>query len=186
MIDEIFKTPVYIESLEVNLKELKDLCLKERVKDKIGERKSNTGYQSGNINIDLYKNLFDSIFKHAEKFYKLFEVEKDLIFQNAWININGKKDVNFSHNHPGSFMSGVFYVQTPPKSGNITFENPINNFNFLSPMKFITKYNNYNACIMTLPTTEGTLLLFPSWLSHYVESNESNRERISISFNMGL
>ena len=62
MIDEIFKTPVCIESLDVNLKELKDLCLKERVKDKKGERKSNTGYQSGNINIDLY--IFPASLKH--------------------------------------------------------------------------------------------------------------------------
>jgi len=30
------------------------------------------------------------------------------------------------------------------------------------------------------------LLLFPSWLEHYVEQNMSDESRISLSFNIGV
>ncbi len=30
----------------------------------------------------------------------------------------------------------------------------------------------------------GTLLLFPAWLAHSVDPNESAEERVSVSFNM--
>ncbi len=34
--------------------------------------------------------------------------------------------------------------------------------------------------------TNGTLLLFPSWLAHSVDANSSDEIRISISFNVML
>jgi ectoine hydroxylase-related dioxygenase (phytanoyl-CoA dioxygenase family) len=37
---------------------------------------------------------------------------------------------------------------------------------------------------INVPTPEGRLLLFPGWFAHGVPSNRSNRERVSVSFNL--
>ena len=37
-----------------------------------------------------------------------------------------------------------------------------------------------------IPPEENKILLFPSWLPHYVDDNLSDEDRISISFNFGI
>jgi uncharacterized protein (TIGR02466 family) len=40
-----------------------------------------------------------------------------------------------------------------------------------------------NQRFVTIEPSEGTLLLFESWMKHEVTPNLSSRERISVSFN---
>ncbi len=44
----------------------------------------------------------------------------------------------------------------------------------------------FNTNIHPYQPQEGTLLLFPSWLPHMVEANQSEERRISIAFNVML
>ena len=47
-------------------------------------------------------------------------------------------------------------------------------------------HNQYNSELWWwLPSEEGRLYIFPSWIKHLVEPNMSDEERISISFNIG-
>ena len=48
----------------------------------------------------------------------------------------------------------------------------------------IEKYNEHNSPNWMISPVENQLLLFPSWLSHRVEPNLTEGERISISFNL--
>ena len=49
------------------------------------------------------------------------------------------------------------------------------------PMKEITEWNTQGTKISV---KEGDLLLFPSWIPHFVNRNETkDTERISLSFN---
>ena len=41
-----------------------------------------------------------------------------------WININRPGDSNSKHNHPGSDLSGVFWVKSLQRSGGLTFYSP--------------------------------------------------------------
>ncbi|HBC43100.1 MAG TPA: hypothetical protein DCZ88_14755, partial [Pseudanabaena sp.] len=34
--------------------------------------------------------------------------------------------------------------------------------------------------------TEGTMIIFPSWLNHGVEANLSDEDRLCISFNLSM
>ena len=47
----------------------------------------------------------------------------------------------------------------------------------------MNNYNHFNSSYFTLPMNEGELILFPSNLQHSVPQNESDEERISLSFN---
>ena len=47
----------------------------------------------------------------------------------------------------------------------------------------IDVYNNFNSEIFLLQLNAGELIIFPSNLSHSVPPNNSDEERISLSFN---
>lgn len=91
---------------------------------------------------------------------------------SAWANINPEHAFNYEHTHEGD-ISGVFYLQTPANSGKLIMVNPA----VRSQSSLIRKPN------FPVQPEPLALILFPSWLSHYVEPNHSNEHRISISFN---
>ena len=77
-------------------------------------------------------------------------------------------------------MSGVFYVSCPEGCGKIRFFDPRPNVNTAPDMRY---YNDANTHHWFAPV-ENTLIMFPAWLEHDVEPNQSQEERISISFNI--
>lgn len=102
---------------------------------------------------------------------------------NAWLNINPPGCFNWDHTHPGSFYSGVAYLQIPKNSGEIRFNNP--GFSPGPYAKETTKDRwNLHGSYWLQPEA-GDIFLFPSCLNHRVHPNNSRRERISIAFNIG-
>ena len=118
------------------------------------------------------------VVKYANTFSKeIYETKVN--FSNIWCNINYYKDYNLLHDHNDEMISGVYYTQTPKDCGNIFFFNPAWQINRYP------KLNNYSAQSWWLPSKEGTLYLFPSWLLHNVEPNlNKKKKRISFSFNL--
>jgi len=157
-----------------------------------GNKLSNKGgWQSKNLdfneNLEINKLITEIENKSLEvlKKYDLNKKYKTFV-QNIWININKKGDFNIPHLHPGSFFSGVFYVNCNENSGNIVFENPALTFEYFISNKEIEKNNNYNSGRMFHAPQNNKLVIFPGYLNHYVEPNQNDEERISISFNIGL
>jgi ectoine hydroxylase-related dioxygenase (phytanoyl-CoA dioxygenase family) len=48
----------------------------------------------------------------------------------------------------------------------------------------VTELTADNTDQVVVTVNDGTLLVFPSWLSHSVDTNRSHQTRISISFNI--
>ena len=48
----------------------------------------------------------------------------------------------------------------------------------------VTGLTAANTDQVVVRVRDGALLLFPAWLEHSVDGNESGRERISVSFNV--
>ncbi len=98
---------------------------------------------------------------------------------DGWININPKGGFNAPHNHPGFLWSGTYYVKMPSaskgRSGYIEFLDPRTNANVNASTTFRPRYS--------LRPEPGTLLIFPSYLLHWVYPNEEEEERITIAFN---
>lgn len=107
-----------------------------------------------------------------------------LFLNNLWFNINGYKDHNLLHDHQGSLISGVIYtsVEEPDLMGNIEFHREDSAIHFIPPLD---RYNHFTSQKGSYGPMEKLLLLFPSWLKHSVNSNMSQKERYSISFNYG-
>ena len=129
-----------------------------------------------------------------KKLYELFEqslnrvVNGKLKICNYWININGKGAYNVGHVHPGSHLSGVYYVKCPKDSGVIVFENPYNfiAFNELDSYNEEFRQRNAQYGTMYIEPKDGLLLIFPAHLRHAVPENNSDEERISIAFNLNV
>jgi ectoine hydroxylase-related dioxygenase (phytanoyl-CoA dioxygenase family) len=48
----------------------------------------------------------------------------------------------------------------------------------------VTELTPYNTDQVVVSVSTGTLIVFPAWLPHSVDANESAKERISVSFNV--
>ncbi len=48
----------------------------------------------------------------------------------------------------------------------------------------VTELTAYNTDQVVVQVEEGTMVIFPAWLAHSVDPNRSDRERISVSFNV--
>ena len=88
---------------------------------------------------------------------------------------------NHLHNHVGAVFSGVYYVHAEENQGNIQFERMDGAESFLPD--YVEKQTYYSAGRATYPCKTNGLLIFPGWLKHSVQGNQSNIDRISISFN---
>ena len=183
MINNLFCCPVYESKLELDVKFISTQCLHMKDKSK-GVIKSNiTGWQSPLIDDPF--NIKNDIIKHVNIFNNTLKITKEFSM-SMWVNINSYKDFNIEHTHPGAIFSGVYYIQTESNSGNIVFIHPakdslIHDWDNCEWQE----YNQHNSSTWTFTPSVNKLFLFPSWLKHYVKPNLNNKERISISFNLG-
>ena len=179
----IFSSYLNENFFNLNTKKIKKEILYIKSKDQ-GKIVSNYGgWQSQDLEKinKNFKSLFDNIDKCVEEVEKNLHLNKKLYLSSYWCNINYFGSFNKPHTHFGSIISGVYYVQIPKNSGNLIFEhNPLSTGTTYQNIK---KYNQYNSSKWTCVPKENLCVLFPSYLSHYVESNLNKKERISISFN---
>ena len=100
----------------------------------------------------------------------------------SWANYTKKGQWHHKHGHPNSFISGVFYVQAQKDIDKIYFYK-----NGYQQIKLPTdNYNLYNSDSWWLGVETGQLILFPSHLTHMVQTVQTDETRISISFNTFL
>jgi len=144
-------------------------------------KKSNYGgWQS---DVDLYNNpVFAPLCQHiARACYMLFQSES-ISFNQMWACINKKHDQNLIHSHgERCHFSGVFYVEVPENSGDIVFRDPRPSATNAATRGLLS----YGDCEHFTPHN-GQLLIFPSWLDHFVLPNESDNDRIAVSFDIVL
>jgi len=186
----IFSHAVGMISLEDEMKELTkeliSLSLNLEKNKKTAVIKSNTGgYQSGLLDnshriIKETKNIFaKAITQFAETIYvkKPFTIN----FDHPWLNVNRENHFNKTHTHAGSDLSIVFYCEVPTNSGGIVFENPV--LHQRTTMIWYEKHGMWNSEYIQFAPKKYDLIIFPSYLPHFVEPNKSNQPRISLACN---
>jgi uncharacterized protein (TIGR02466 family) len=161
-------------------------------------KKNNKGVVISNIggwqspNLDLHEKTFTDLNKKiietSIEFIKNCEFKPgNFSILNMWANINEYKDFNNLHLHQNSFISGVYYLQTPKDCGNLVFKHPCSHLEYDWSSSNFKHHNEYNSPLYNFIPKKGDLILFPSWLEHYVEPNLNKKEqRISIAFNISV
>jgi len=121
-----------------------------------------------------------------KKYLELIEgVDTDIAglrITQSWLNITKPGESHHNHSHPNSYLSGVLYIKCLPNDSIIFTNRSEGNYNNMQfSMKKITVWNAKSALV---EVKKGDLILFPSWVLHQVDTNETeNNERISLSFN---
>ena len=157
-------------------------------------RKENKGEQAGNgythynrqsedtfvLDKPELANIRAFIEAKVHKFVTEIMASTDkLVITQSWLNKNKKGESHHEHVHPNSMVSGVWYPQIHEQLPPIQFRHKNQRDVSLST----EKYNTFNSATFMLPMKRGELILFPSNLSHSVPVNNSEEERISLSFN---
>ena len=128
----------------------------------------------------LLSNIKAFIESKIYKFVKeVMNSNSDMVITQSWINKSGKGESHHEHVHPNSMVSGVWYPVINEQLPPIQFRSKAQRDVSLQCEKF----NNFNSATFLLPMKMGELILFPSNLTHSVPANQSETERISLSFN---
>ena len=107
-----------------------------------------------------------------------------------WSIINPPGSANRAHVHPGCLWSGVYYIHAPEKAGSIEFIEP-RTAHLMNQPRFSpnAKRARENWTKVRFEPKPGRMIIFPSWLYHAVDTNESTEtgragHRVIISFNL--
>tara|TARA_Y100000748_G_scaffold258753_1_gene225875 strand:+ start:271 stop:927 length:657 start_codon:yes stop_codon:yes gene_type:complete len=187
----IFPIPVYCNKAEGTVfddiqKELKDTC------DKLEfSQVKHWTRDTHELNLDPFeRNLIEEYeLTHFKKFitegvedYLKQVTEYDwfpFIITNCWVTKTKKGHYAHEHHHGYADISGVYYLNTNGEDGNLQFDQIHSNMsgNFV----FGTLPSKQAA-----PLENGLLMLWPGPLKHGTQTNNTDNERISFSFNILL
>ena len=105
--------------------------------------------------------------------------EVGLRVTQSWLNYTKPGQWHHKHAHPNSFISGVLYIKANKESDKIYF--------YKDGYKQISlpteNWNLYNSESWWFEAAAKELILFPSSLTHMVQTVQGEDTRISLSFN---
>ena len=155
--------------------------------------KKNSGVKKTNVNgwhsetnmheLPQFKPLVDELFKMQHQIFKEEWLDREPRLGNMWANINYQGGYNKPHIHPNSLFSGVYYVHAQPNSGKLICNDPRPGIQTVMPVRKPGQPPKHLWRETHLEPKPGRIIMFPAWLWHSVEPNQSNDIRISVSFN---
>jgi len=176
--------PEFEEHKEIFLSAIRNY--KEENPTKETPRSNIAGYQSPSTlqGVEELRPLFEYICQMGFKAVADLDfVDCDIALTEAWLNINDSRQcMNSEHVH-GEVFSGVFYLSAPEESGKLVIQNPAIN-KMWKGCSLTSQKNQFTGESIRIEPVEGNIILFPSYISHSVETNNHDEERISISFNL--
>jgi len=182
-----FPTPVYIADIKhptLNQELERDITAWAN-KDKGITRTNVQGWHSHTNMADLpeYKKLVSMLFACQKTIYEQEHYESEPVLGNMWANINPPGGMNRAHIHPNSLWSGVYYIKALPNSGYLKIDDPRSSAAMVRPKQKKGELPPRLFRETHYEPIAGRCIMFPSWLMHCVDVNESNDIRISVSFN---
>lgn len=186
---EIFPTLVWKTNLKIDNNKIVDYC--EEVEKSIPSVSNSNlgGYQSPGsvIREKQLMSLRTIAESHAAEIFNELNVLPHFkpYLQGGWISINRKGHMNHLHDHPQSFLAGVYYPKVPENSGSITFHDPRNVKLYVDVEEMFKTITPDNCSTVVMHPSDGDLIFFPSWLQHHVDASETDEPRISIAMNFG-
>lgn len=174
---------------------LAEECRQLRAYDAAGRRWSAKNYPGGYTSYASLNRLhqFSSTFArlerqltgHVRRFARHLDMDlrgREVTLTDLWVNLMPEHATHGLHLHPLSFISGTYYVATPPGCPGLKFEDPRLSRCMAAPPKSVAA-RPANRPHITYPAQAGRVILFESWLRHEVAANRTTAERISVSFN---
>jgi uncharacterized protein (TIGR02466 family) len=182
-INGIFPTPIYISKLD------RDITTKELLfidKTKL-DTNNNEGNTTSNDNYILNNNEFETLkeeldLRVKDYFDKVISPANNITpyITQSWLNYTETNQYHHKHQHPNSLVSGVFYINCHKEHDKIKFFS--DRYQNIKPE--VKDWNLWNSETWWFPVKTGDIILFPSSLTHMVETKQGDNTRISLAFNV--
>ncbi len=104
---------------------------------------------------------------------------------SAWANVSRAGHYHQPHHHPDSDWSAVYYVDDGMRTGDEPDELS-GRIEIMDPRTGVSMLNTPGQPFLgnlQFRPQPGLIVIFPSWLTHYVHPHAGTGERISIAFN---
>jgi len=182
-INGIFPTPVYISKLNRELNK-KELSFIDKTKLDTYKNEGNTTSKDNYIlNNKEFKDLKKELdLKVQDYFDKVICPANNITpyITQSWLNYTETNQYHHKHEHPNSLVSGVFYINCHQEHDKIKFFN--NTYKTIKPE--VKDWNIWNSESWWFTVKTGDVILFPSSLTHMVETKQGDNTRISLAFNV--
>ncbi|MAS48001.1 MAG: hypothetical protein CL557_11380 [Alphaproteobacteria bacterium] len=117
--------------------------------------------------------------KHIVNYCQYLNYNGNCSVAESWFSLFKKGNYGHIHHHGGTDISGVYYIKTNGEDGNLFFETPNPHLGTSKIFSNLTPRHEYKP-------EEGNIMLFPGWLMHGIQTNTTDNERISLSFNISF
>ena len=182
-INGIFPTPIYISKVDRKLTPLELKFVDKNKKDFY----KNDGNITSNNNYILNEKPFANIKKELDLrvqdyFDKVISSANNITpyITQSWLNYTETNQYHHKHAHPNSLVSGVFYINCHEEHDKIKFFND----NYKTIKLEVKDWNIWNSESWWFSVKTGDIILFPSSLTHMVETKQGDNTRISLAFNV--
>jgi uncharacterized protein (TIGR02466 family) len=184
----MFPSPLFVGSVS-------DITLCDRLTEKILNLKESKqgSFELGNFttNDDLHQltefsEFSELVLRETGNVLDFLKVKRENHYiSGMWANATNPQHRHPTHLHPNCLLSGILYLKTPEKCGGTVFTDPRPAARVFEPS--YEEMFEFNAGKFTYPATKGTMLIWPSWMSHGVErgfTEDQDELRIAIAFNV--
>ena len=129
--------------------------------------------------------LEQAIFRAAADFLSGLKVQAFPIeMERAWINVFRPGAQEAQHSHDGSLLSCTYYVEAPENCGDFVIPDPIGARRCYRGFTGTEGTTLVNMPNVAYKPKAGRLVMFESWLPHSIQCNKSDKDRISLAFNL--
>ena len=154
------------------------------------EKSSHTDYKIPlTFDEDILKDFYLSLKEILDNLHLALGFSKNTKqqFQEAWVNVESRERISVPHTHPSADLICEYYPYVEQGSGNLEFINPNSSVEYVFPQTrdntIIDTHNLFNSKLWQIVPENDLLVVFPSWLHHYVRQGNPNTTRMSIALN---
>ncbi|HET8698561.1 MAG TPA: TIGR02466 family protein [Gammaproteobacteria bacterium] len=136
------------------------------------------------VDADL-RELEQAVLGAAARFLETLRLPpRRLEVERSWINVFKPGAQEAQHSHDGSLLSCSYYVEAPKDCGCIVLPDPIGARRSYREFTKTVGQDMYTRREIAVEPQPGRLVMFESWMPHYVQCNKSDRVRVSIAMNL--
>lgn len=111
----------------------------------------------------------------------------DLQFAQSWLTYKKPGQFHKAHTHPNTLLAGVFYYDFEEGDAAICFSKDVKSVNrsYLEPSLLDDyQYHLYSQEEVYFTPKKNTFIIFPSYLTHGVPPNKTNKIRKALGVNV--
>lgn len=178
---ELFPTVVTQTTIgrELSKGEIDCLSSQDKFRPAVGNYTSVNKYI---LDLPALSSLKEDLNKFVQQYVdEIIKPTNDLktYITQSWLTVTEPGGHHHQHNHPNSFLSGVFYLEVESGKDLIHFEETSYKQIYIESKD----WDRLNSPAWRVNVSPGDIVIFPSRLAHSVPNTQTTTNRMSLAFN---